>query len=167
MFVMGRTDDVINVAGHRLSTGAIEAVLAGHPAVAECAVIGVADPMKGQVPRGFVVLKAGVDEDEDELRAELVAAVRDQIGPVASFKDVAVVAGAAQDPLGEDPAQDHARDRRRAGRPDALHHRGRLGGRQAPAHARQGVGLIAGGGAGASGRRSAAPSPWPVRTAAG
>ena len=61
LFVMGRTDDVINVAGHRLSTGSMEAVLATHPAVAECAVIGVADPMKGQLPRGFVVLKAGVD----------------------------------------------------------------------------------------------------------
>ena len=61
LFVMGRTDDVINVAGHRLSTGSMEAVLAAHPAVAECAVIGVADPLKGQVPRGFVVLKAGVE----------------------------------------------------------------------------------------------------------
>ncbi|WP_433873406.1 propionyl-CoA synthetase [Saccharopolyspora sp. CA-218241] len=92
-FVMGRTDDVINVAGHRLSTGSIEAVLAGHPAVAECAVIGVHDALKGQVPRGFVVLKAGVEVDAAELRAELVAAVRAQIGPVAAFRDVAVVEG--------------------------------------------------------------------------
>ncbi|GAA4882760.1 propionyl-CoA synthetase [Saccharopolyspora cebuensis] len=92
-FVMGRTDDVINVAGHRLSTGSIEAVLAGHPAVAECAVIGVHDALKGQVPRGFVVLKAGVEVDAAELRAELVAAVRAQIGPVAAFRDVAVVDG--------------------------------------------------------------------------
>ena len=91
VFVMGRTDDVINVAGHRPSTGGLEEALATHPAVAECAVIGVADPMKGQVPRGFVVLKAGLQPDEDELRAELVALVREQVGAVASLKDVAVV----------------------------------------------------------------------------
>jgi propionyl-CoA synthetase len=88
---MGRTDDVINVAGHRLSTGSMEEVLSGHPDVAECAVIGVADQMKGQVPRGFVVLKAGVTRTEDELAPELVAMVRDQVGAVASFKNVAVV----------------------------------------------------------------------------
>jgi propionyl-CoA synthetase len=93
LFVMGRTDDVINVAGHRLSTGSIEAVLASHEAVAECAVIGVADPLKGQLPRGFVVLKAGVDRDPDEVTRELVAMVRDEIGAVASLKDVAVVPG--------------------------------------------------------------------------
>ncbi|WP_033288181.1 propionyl-CoA synthetase [Amycolatopsis jejuensis] len=92
LFVMGRTDDVINVAGHRLSTGSMEAVLASHPAVAECAVIGVADQLKGQVPRGFVVLKAGVEMPEEELRAELVALVRRDIGPVAAFRDVSVVA---------------------------------------------------------------------------
>jgi propionyl-CoA synthetase len=92
VFVMGRTDDVINVAGHRLSTGGMEEVLASHQDVAECAVIGVADPMKGQIPRGFVVLKAGVSRDEDELRAELVQLVRSRIGAVASLKDVAVVA---------------------------------------------------------------------------
>lgn len=95
VFVMGRTDDVINVAGHRLSTGGMEEVLASHPDVAECAVIGVADTMKGQIPRGFVVLKSGVDSDaegyEDGLRAELVQMVRDQIGAVASLKDVAIV----------------------------------------------------------------------------
>ncbi|MGW2092720.1 acetate--CoA ligase [Promicromonospora sukumoe] len=91
VYVMGRTDDVINVAGHRLSTGAIEGVLAGHPAVAECAVIGAADALKGQVPRGLVVLKSGVDPEG--VAAELVAAVRDQIGPVAAFKDVEIVAG--------------------------------------------------------------------------
>jgi propionyl-CoA synthetase len=91
VYVMGRTDDVINVAGHRLSTGGMEEVLASHPDVAECAVIGVADAMKGQVPRGFVVLKAGVERDEDELRAELVQRVRDEVGAVASLKDVAVV----------------------------------------------------------------------------
>jgi propionyl-CoA synthetase len=93
LYVMGRTDDVINVAGHRLSTGAMEAVIAGHPAVAECAVIGVADPLKGQVPRGLVVLKAGVTEDPDEIARQLVARVRDEIGPVAAFRDVAVVGG--------------------------------------------------------------------------
>jgi len=92
VYVMGRTDDVINVAGHRLSTGGMEEVLASHPDVAECAVIGVADPMKGQIPRGFVVLKAGVARDEAELAAELVQLVREQVGAVASLKDVAVVA---------------------------------------------------------------------------
>ena len=93
VYVMGRTDDVMNVAGHRLSTGGMEEVLASHPDVAECAVIGVADAMKGQIPRGFVVLKAGVAREEDELRAELVQLVRDRIGAVASLRDVAVVAG--------------------------------------------------------------------------
>jgi propionyl-CoA synthetase len=88
---MGRTDDVINVAGHRLSTGGMEEVLASHPDVAECAVIGVADAVKGQVPRGFVVLKAGVQRDGAELAAELVQLVREQIGAVASLKEVAVV----------------------------------------------------------------------------
>lgn len=91
LFVMGRTDDVINVAGHRLSTGSIEAVLAAHPAVAECAVVGVADQLKGQAPRGFVVLKAGVDVDPEQLRTELVRAVRDQVGAVAAFKHVDIV----------------------------------------------------------------------------
>jgi propionyl-CoA synthetase len=89
LFVMGRTDDVINVAGHRLSTGAIEGVLATHPAVAECAVIGVADAIKGQAPRGFVVLKSGASADG--LVDELVSAVRENIGAVASFKRVDIV----------------------------------------------------------------------------
>jgi propionyl-CoA synthetase len=93
LYVMGRTDDVINVAGHRLSTGSMEAVIAAHPAVAECAVIGVADDMKGQVPRGFVVLKSGVTQDPDEVATELVARVRDEIGPVAAFREVTVVGG--------------------------------------------------------------------------
>jgi propionyl-CoA synthetase len=91
VFVMGRTDDVINVAGHRLSTGSIEAALATHPAVAECAVIGVRDSLKGHVPRGFAVLKAGAEVDPEALREELVEAVRRDVGPVASLKDVAVV----------------------------------------------------------------------------
>ena len=94
LFVMGRIDDVINVAGHRLSTGAIEAVLAAHPAVAECAVIGVADEIKGQVPRGLVVLKAGALQSglADGLAEALVASVRAEIGPVACFSQVDVVA---------------------------------------------------------------------------
>ncbi len=91
VFVMGRTDDVINVAGHRLSTGSIEAVLASHPAVAECAVIGAADQVKGQIPRGFVVLKAGHEVDHQSLASELVVLVREEIGPVAALKDVSVV----------------------------------------------------------------------------
>jgi propionyl-CoA synthetase len=90
LFVMGRVDDVINVAGHRLSTGAIESVLATHPAVAECAVIGVADEIKGQVPRGLVVLKTGASADG--LAEDLVKSVRDEIGAVACFKLVDVVA---------------------------------------------------------------------------
>ena len=93
LFVMGRTDDVINVAGHRLSTGSIEAVLAAHPAVAECAVIGVYDQLKGQLPRGLVVLKSGVSVEEETLRSELVAAVRRDIGPVAAFREVSIVQG--------------------------------------------------------------------------
>ncbi|GAA1565547.1 propionyl-CoA synthetase [Kribbella hippodromi] len=91
IFVMGRTDDVINVAGHRLSTGSIEAVVAAHPAVAECAVIGVQDALKGQLPRAFVVLKAGATVDPEVLRDELVTAVRQEIGPVAAFRGVSVV----------------------------------------------------------------------------
>ncbi len=92
LYVMGRTDDVINVAGHRLSTGEMEEVLASHPAVAECAVIGVHDELKGQVPRGFVVLKAGADGDQAAIAAELVQLVRDQIGAVAALRRVDVVA---------------------------------------------------------------------------
>ena len=92
VYVMGRTDDIINVAGHRLSTGGLEEVLAAHPAVAECAVIGAADAIKGQVPVGFVVLKAGIETDHDEITAELVAMVRERIGPIATPKLVRVVA---------------------------------------------------------------------------
>jgi propionyl-CoA synthetase len=91
VYVMGRTDDVINVAGHRLSTGSMEAIVAGHPHVAECAVIGVQDPLKGQVPRAFVVLKAGAEPDPLVLQAEIVSAIRDQIGPVAALKEVVIV----------------------------------------------------------------------------
>ncbi len=91
VFVMSRTDDVINVAGHRLSTGAIEEVLAEHPDVAECAVIGAGDAMKGQLPVGFLVLKAGVDRDPDKIVSETVQMVRDTVGPVAVFKKAVVV----------------------------------------------------------------------------
>ena len=92
VFVMARTDDIINVAGHRLSTGAMEEVLASHGDVAECAVIGVADDLKGQVPLGFVVLKAGVDRPDETIDAELVRLVRERIGPVAAFKSAVIVA---------------------------------------------------------------------------
>jgi propionyl-CoA synthetase len=88
---MGRIDDTINVAGHRLSSGAIEEVLAAHPSVAECAVIAVADDLKGSVPLGLVVMKSGVTQDRETLCKELVALVREEIGPVAVFKKVAVV----------------------------------------------------------------------------
>ncbi len=91
VFVMTRTDDIINVAGHRLSTGGIEEVLAAHPDVAECAVIGVADALKGQVPVGFLVLKAGAKGPPAQVAAEAVKLVRDRIGPVASFKTAVVV----------------------------------------------------------------------------
>ncbi|MFN8453529.1 MAG: propionyl-CoA synthetase [Anaerolineae bacterium] len=91
MWIMSRTDDIINVAGHRLSTGGMEEVLSSHPDVAECAVIGVADDLKGEVPLGTVVLKAGVNRPEEEIVKELVQMVRDKIGPVASFKVATVV----------------------------------------------------------------------------
>ncbi|MEQ6201642.1 AMP-binding protein [Sulfitobacter sp. HNIBRBA2951] len=91
LYIMARTDDVINVAGHRLSTGAMEEVLAGHPDVAECAVIGVSDPLKGQAPMGFVCLTNGVNRPHDEITAECVQRIRDQIGPVAAFKLALVV----------------------------------------------------------------------------
>jgi propionyl-CoA synthetase len=91
VFVMARTDDIINVAGHRLSTGAMEEAIAGHPDVAECAVMGVANQLKGQVPLGMLVLNAGVDRDETEVVKEVIQRVRDQIGPVAAFKTATVV----------------------------------------------------------------------------
>lgn len=91
LYIMARTDDIINVAGHRLSTGGMEEVLASHPAVAECAVIGIADALKGQVPCGFLVLKAGVTKTPDQIEREAVALVREKIGPVAAFKLAIVV----------------------------------------------------------------------------
>ena len=91
VYVMARTDDIINVAGHRLSTGALEEVLTSHPDVAECAVAGVADSLKGQLPVGFLVLKVGAEAADEEVVREVVAAVRAQIGPVAAFKSAVVV----------------------------------------------------------------------------
>ncbi|WP_020084090.1 propionyl-CoA synthetase [Hyphomicrobium zavarzinii] len=91
LFIMGRTDDIINVAGHRLSTGAMEEVLSSHKDVAECAVIGAADALKGELPVGFIVLKAGVERDAKDIESEIVALVRERIGPVAAFKTVRVV----------------------------------------------------------------------------
>lgn len=93
VWVMGRTDDVINVAGHRLSTGGMEEILARHPDVAECAVLGVHDDLKGQVPVGFAVLKAGANREEEELVGELIRMVREQLGPIASFKSAVIVDG--------------------------------------------------------------------------
>jgi propionyl-CoA synthetase len=92
LYVMGRTDDIINVAGHRLSTGGMEEVLASHQAVAECAVIGIKDALKGEVPCGFIVLKAGVNREPAEIEREVVALVREKIGPVAAFKIAVTVA---------------------------------------------------------------------------
>ena len=91
LFIMARTDDIINVAGHRLSTGGMEEVVALHPDIAECAVVGVADDLKGQLPVGFMVLNAGVDRAESEIVAEAVRLVRERIGPVAAFKQAVVV----------------------------------------------------------------------------
>lgn len=91
LFIMGRTDDVINVAGHRLSTGEMEEVVGGHPAVAECAVIGIHDDLKGQLPIGLVITKDGFEGDETQLEAELINLVRERIGPIACFKQVLVV----------------------------------------------------------------------------
>jgi propionyl-CoA synthetase len=91
LWIMSRTDDIINVAGHRLSTGAMEEVLASHPDVAECAVVGVADAIKGEIPLGFIVLKAGIRRPHDEIVTEVVEMVRERIGPVASFKVASVV----------------------------------------------------------------------------
>jgi propionyl-CoA synthetase len=93
VYVMSRTDDIINVAGHRLSTGGMEEVLASHPDVAECAVVGVHDELKGQIPVGFLVLKKGVDHDPQEVVKEVVQMVRQRIGPVAGFKTAMIVPG--------------------------------------------------------------------------
>ena len=91
VFVMSRTDDIINVAGHRLSTGGIEGAISAHPDVAECAVIGVNDELKGSIPLGLMVLKSGVERDHDDIVKEVILLVREEIGPVASFKTAVVV----------------------------------------------------------------------------
>ena len=91
LFIMGRTDDVINVAGHRLSTGEMEEVVGAHPAVAECAVIGIHDELKGQLPVGLVIPKDGFNGDEATLEAELIERMREHIGPIACFKQVLIV----------------------------------------------------------------------------
>ncbi len=91
IFIMGRTDDIINVAGHRLSTGGMEEILSGHPDVAECAVIAAPDPIKGEVPVGFVVLKAGVSRSTETIVSELIQRIRDEIGAVACFRSAAVL----------------------------------------------------------------------------
>ena len=91
IWIMSRTDDIINVAGHRLSTGAIEEVLSEHQSVAECAVLGISDKLKGQLPIGLIVLKAGVDKDNETISKECIQMVRAKIGPVAAFKVVIVI----------------------------------------------------------------------------
>ena len=91
LWIMSRTDDIINVAGHRLSTGAMEEVLAAHPDVAECAVMGIADPIKGEIPLGLIVLKAGAHRPHSEIVTEVIEMVRERIGPVASFKVAMIV----------------------------------------------------------------------------
>ena len=113
VYVMGRTDDVINVAGHRLSTGTLEEAINHHPAVAEVAVIGVKDELKGQRAAGFVTLKHGTTVDHDVLVKEIVAPVRETVGPVAALPGRHRARAPAEDPLGQDPAQDHSPDRRR------------------------------------------------------
>ena len=110
---MSRTDDIINVAGHRLSTGGIEGAIAAHPDVAECAVIGVNDELKGALPLGLIVLKAGVTRDHDEIVREVIALVREEIGPVASFKKAVGGGAAAQDALRQGAARHDEAHRRR------------------------------------------------------
>ena len=131
LYVMGRIDDAINVAGHWLSTGQMEEVLASHPAVAECAVIGVNDAFKGQIPRGFVVLKAEVSTEPGH---RIRRARRADPGPDRAGRRAAPGRRGrrpTQDPLRQDTAQDHARHRRRPGRAGALDHRGPSGPRHA------------------------------------
>ena len=125
--MMGRTDDIINVAGHRLSTGGMEEILASHPDVAECAVLGIKDAIKGEVPCGFLVLKAGVTRSPAEIEKEIVALVREKLGPVAAFKLAITVGAPAEDALGKDPARHHQEDRRRRPLDHAGHHRGPQG----------------------------------------
>ena len=123
IWVMGRTDDIINVAGHRLSTGGMEEVLASHPAVAECAVIGVKDSLKGEVPCGFVVLKSGIDRPPEEIEAELVGPGARQDRARGRLQAGDHGGAPAQDPLRQDPARHHEEDRRWRCVDDARHHR--------------------------------------------
>jgi acyl-CoA synthetase (AMP-forming)/AMP-acid ligase II len=128
---MGRTDDIINVAGHRLSTGGMEEVLASHPDVAECAVLGIKAAIKGEVPCGFLVLKAGVTRAPAEIEKEIVALVRDKHRPGrGAFKLAITVGRAAEDALGQDPARHHQEDRRRRALDHAGDHRGPQGARR-------------------------------------
>ena len=122
LFIMARTDDIINVAGHRLSTGGMEEVIAEHKDVAECAVIGIADEMKGQIPCGFVILNAGVNREHEEIKGEIVRLVREKIGPVAAFKTVLVAKASAEDALREDLERHNAEDCRWAGMENACNH---------------------------------------------
>ena len=123
LYIMARTDDVINVAGHRLSTGAMEEVLAGHKDVAECAVIGVADDLKGQSPLGFLCLNKGSNRPHDEVVKECVAAGARPDRPRRRFQARRRGGPPAQDPVGQDPARHHGQDRRQPALEDARHHR--------------------------------------------
>ena len=123
VFVMGRTDDIINVAGHRLSTGGMEEVLASHKDVAECAVLGIKDELKGEVPCGFIVLKAGVNRPPEEIERECVAAGARQDRPGGGVQARDHGEPPAEDALGQDPARHHQEDRRRRAVDDAGHDR--------------------------------------------
>ena len=111
IFIMSRTDDIINVAGHRLATGAMEEVLASHQDVAECAVIGAFDTVKGEVPVGFLVVKSGVERDQAAIEKEVIELVRERIGPVAAFKTALTVRQTAENALRQDLARHHQEDR--------------------------------------------------------
>ncbi len=113
IFVMSRTDDIINVAGHRLSTGGMEEVLASHQDVAECAVLGIKDELKGEVPCGFIVLKSGVNRPPTEIEKECVALIREKIGPGRRVQARHHRGAAAEDALGKNSARHHQKNRRR------------------------------------------------------
>ena len=127
VWVMGRTDDIINVAGHRLSTGGMEEILASHPDVAECAVLGIKDAIKGEVPCGFLVLKAGVTRAPAEIEKEIVALVRDKLGPGGGLQARDHRRAIAEDALGKNPARHHQEDRRWRALDHARYHRGPQG----------------------------------------
>ena len=123
VYIMARTDDVINVAGHRLSTGGMEEVLASHPDVAECAVIGISDTLKGQAPLGFLCLNKGADREPSEVVAECVKLVREKNRPCCGVQTGRGRGPPAQDTLWQDPARDHGQDRGWRGVQDASDHR--------------------------------------------